>query len=207
MMAALAYFYHGNDEEDDLQKEMIKGSLKQCLRDREELDDLYKRGIFLAHPHDVAPSIHAAVSDLQKSMQKDALHQGLRDRKTVDELYESGVLTSNPHQIAPSIHAVKNDLQKKMTKDSLKQCLRDREKLEALHMRNITTDNVDPCIAAQKRALAHAMKVCMLNEKLVNPERPDKNDLVEQGIMYSSTMAPGIQSKAKDLELKLRLQK
>eukprot|EP01083_Nonionella_stella_P198988 730095_1 len=191
----------------DLQKSMQKDAVSQGLRDRQTVEELHESGVLAEYPSAMAPSMHSAAKNLRVSMNKDQLRQGLRDRQTVDELYESGVLTSNPHQIAPSIHAVKNDLQKKMTKDSLKQCLRDRAKLEALHRRNITTDNVDPCIAAQQRALAHAMKVCMLNEKLVNPERPDKDDLVEQGIMYSSTMAPGIQSKAKDLELKLRLQK
>eukprot|EP01084_Bolivina_argentea_P275932 470668_1 len=190
----------------ELQKSQTKDSLKQGLENRSTLDDLTQSNVLTSHPDQIAPSIHAVKNDLQKEMAKDSLKQGLQDRSTVDDLTQSNVLTNNPEQIAPSIQAARNDLQRSLAKDGLKQGLRDREELETLHGKNIITRNVDPKIAAHKRALSHAKKVDLLNERLIDPERPDNEDLVEQGILYSSTMSPAIQSNAKELEEQMRQQ-
>eukprot|EP01083_Nonionella_stella_P198992 730102_1 len=190
----------------NLRVSMNKDQLRQGLRDRQTVDELYESGVLTSNPHQIAPSIHAVKNDLQKEMAKDSLKQGLQDRSTVDDLTQSNVLTNNPEQIAPSIQAARNDLQRSLAKDGLKQGLRDREELETLHGKNIITRNVDPKIAAHKRALSHAKKVDLLNERLIDPERPDNEDLVEQGILYSSTMSPAIQSNAKELEEQMRQQ-
>merc|ERR1712154_281479 len=97
-----------------------------------------------------------------------------------------------------------DQLEKQQKTDQLKNNLKNRENLENLHKQNIITPNVAPQIAAKQRELEKAKKTDIIQQKLNDKDRPNKQELENQDILYSQTMASSLQSNAKDLEHKIR---
>ena len=187
-----------------LEKVQKSDSLSKQLKDENRMTqkELKEKGVLKYD--NLSGTLANTANILEHQQKEDKLKKSLQNKPTVQDLEQNNILTANPSEVASSLHSAKDSLQKQQQKDKLNKNLKNRENIENLHEKNIITPNVAPAFAATQRELASAQKTDTLKQKLNNETRPNKEELEKQDILYSQSMAPSLQSNAKDLEERIR---
>eukprot|EP00485_Elphidium_margaritaceum_P003410 CAMPEP_0202695738 /NCGR_PEP_ID=MMETSP1385-20130828/9258_1 /ASSEMBLY_ACC=CAM_ASM_000861 /TAXON_ID=933848 /ORGANISM="Elphidium margaritaceum" /LENGTH=2423 /DNA_ID=CAMNT_0049351815 /DNA_START=30 /DNA_END=7301 /DNA_ORIENTATION=- len=152
----------------------------------------------------VAPTLAATSKQLDKQLKTDSLSKQLGDKARLGQkaLQDKGILKYD--NLSGNLVDTAAKLEAQQKEDKLKGNLESRPDLEALHKQNIITPNVAPQFAAHQRALENARKTDGLKQKLNDENRPDRQALEEQGLLYSQSMAASLQPNAMELEPKIR---
>ena len=185
-----------------LDQQLKSDKLSQSLNEegRPDLNTLKNQGVVPK----VDPSIASTAVKLEVMLKTDTLSKELnKSRETTPSALEERGFLKYP-DLSPNLADTANQLEHQKKGDKLKANLAQRPGIDELHRNNIIDPKVAPQFAANKRALEQQQKTDQIRQKLNSENRPDREELENNDILYSRTMAPSLQFNAKELEPQIR---